>query len=78
MDGISLDLFIQYEPLRQPAPMTTTPRYAIAIFVRAMISVASLIQVAKAATASVQTEPDYRARTIYFLLGDRFNLIRRR
>jgi len=29
--------------------------------------------VAKTANAAAQTEPDYRSRTIYFLLSDRFN-----
>ena len=53
--------------------MRSITRYAIAILISAIIPVAALIHVAKTANAAAQTEPDYRSRTIYFLLADRFN-----
>ena len=53
--------------------MRPITRYAIAILIGAIIPVVALIHVAKTANAAAQTEPDYRSRTIYFLLADRFN-----
>ena len=53
--------------------MRPTIRYAIAILIVAIIPIATLTHVAKTATATPQTQPDYRSRTIYFLLADRFN-----
>jgi hypothetical protein len=42
----------------------------IAIVIGAIIPIAAVTQIA---TAAPQTERDYRSRTIYFLLADRFN-----
>src|ERR1051325_2229181 len=57
----------------QATPMRTTVRYTIAVVIGAIIPVALFIDVPKTATAATQSEPDYRSRTIYFLLADRFN-----
>jgi hypothetical protein len=53
--------------------MRTSVRYAIAILVSAIIPIAALTHNVRPASATPQTEPDYRSRTIYFLLADRFN-----
>jgi cyclomaltodextrin glucanotransferase len=53
--------------------MRPITRYTIAILIGAIIPVVAFIHVAKTANAAPQTEPDYRSRTIYFLLADRFN-----
>jgi len=53
--------------------MRPTARYPFAILIAAIIPIASLFHVANTATATAQTELDYRSRTIYFLLSDRFN-----
>ena len=53
--------------------MRPTIRYAIAILIGAIIPIALLTHTVNTATAVAQTEPDYRSRTIYFLLADRFN-----
>jgi alpha amylase-like protein len=53
--------------------MTPIIRYAIAILVGAILPVAVLTNTTKTVTAAPRTAPDYRSRTIYFLLADRFN-----
>jgi cyclomaltodextrin glucanotransferase len=53
--------------------MRPTIRYTIAILIGAILPVAVLTNTTKTVTAAAQTEPDYRSRTIYFLLADRFN-----
>jgi hypothetical protein len=46
------------------------PRLILSCFV---CSVLALTHIAKTAKGAPQIEPDYRSRTIYFLLADRFN-----
>jgi hypothetical protein len=41
------------------------------MLIGAIIPIAALTAIAKTATAAAQSEPDYRSRTIYFLLADR-------
>ena len=53
--------------------MRPTIRSAIAILTGALLPIAALTVTTKTVTAAAQSEPDYRSRTIYFLLADRFN-----
>jgi cyclomaltodextrin glucanotransferase len=53
--------------------MRPNTRCAIAILTGALILIAALANTTKAASAAAQSGPDYRSRTIYFLLTDRFN-----
>src|SRR5215467_6143786 len=72
MDGIRFNS--PYTATLYMKPLTRmTARYVLATLLSTVIPVASFIHIAKTATAATQTEPDYRSRTIYFLLADRFN-----
>ena len=70
MDGVRYDSPYTATLCVKAPPMRPVIRYAIAILIVAIIPVAALTHLP---TAAAQTEPDYRSRTIYFLLADRFN-----